>query len=110
MNLTKITILSAPDSAPTPIDVPEWGGTVCVRVMTGTERNQWESQLDAHRSNFRASLLVRCLCDESGARMFEDSDAEALGAKSGVVLDRLFDVAFKANGLGQYGVDQAKKN
>ncbi len=63
-----------------------------------------------NRSNFRAALLVRCLCDEQGNRLFTEADTEALGAKSGAVLDRLFDVAFKANALGQYGIDAAKKN
>jgi hypothetical protein len=49
----------------------------------------------------RAKLLVKCLIDEAGERLFTDQDAPALGAKSGAVIDKLYDVASRLSGLSE---------
>lgn len=47
----------------------------------------------------RASLLVRTICDENGARIFHDGDADALAKKSPQALDRLWDASVQLNNL-----------
>jgi hypothetical protein len=113
--LTKDQILAAADMAPTELPVPEWGGSVFIRVMTGTERDAFEqSILDSKKGggmvNVRARLAVRVLCDETGGRIFTDADAVALGAKSGKALDRIFDSAQKVNGIGNKEVEELSGN
>jgi hypothetical protein len=55
-------------------------------------------------------LLVRCLADENGNRIFSDEEFEALGSKSAKVIDKLFAIAQKVNGIGQEDVDDLTKN
>jgi hypothetical protein len=108
------SILAADDSHRTKVDVPEWGTSLYVRDMSGGERDQWEMVAfkdgKVSPEHFRAKLLVRCLCDEQGQRVFQDSDTEALSAKSATVLARLYEVAARVNGLTQGDVDELTKN
>lgn len=115
--LNKDAIFAAADMPTEAVACPEWGGTVHVRTMSGTERDAFEaSMLDAkgkgvsNLANIRARLLVRTLCDEGGNRLFADADADALGTKSAKVLDRLFDVAQRVNGLGAKDVEALQGN
>lgn len=103
-------ILQASDLPREAITVPEWGGvTVYVRTMTAAERDLFDASLSSGQSgqrdfgNVRARLLVLALVDEAGERLFADTDAAALGAKSSLALTRLFAVASRLNGIGQAG-------
>ncbi len=118
MLLTKEQILDASDLPHEDVDVPEWGGTVRVRTMTGTERDAWESSIsrvengkavpDTH--NLRAKLAVRVLIGEDGQRLFTRSEIDALAAKSAKPLDRIFDVAARLSGLSDAAQASAEKN
>lgn len=114
MNLTKDQILAAVDRPFVKVAVPEWGGDVYISVMTGMERDVYESELvDGKRVNYhniRARMLVRCLTDENGDRLFSDDDIRKLGDKSGAVLDRLWDKARTVNGMSQKDVDELAGN
>jgi hypothetical protein len=105
MSLNKDSILAAADLPTEKVPVPEWGGDVYVRTMSGTERDHFEQTIaDGKKAttltHVRARLAVKTLCDQSGNRLFGDEDADALGKKSGKVLDRLFDAAQRLNGIG----------
>ncbi|MEH0442441.1 MULTISPECIES: hypothetical protein [unclassified Streptomyces] len=113
MALTSSQILEADDTQVKPVDVPEWGGEVLVRGLTGIERDAYEAGIQQirpkpdgsrevvfNRDNARAKLLVKCLVDDSGTRLFKDTDAPALGKKAGAVIDRLYDVAAELSGMG----------
>jgi hypothetical protein len=112
--LGKEDILGAKDLITEDVEVSEWGGTVRLKMMTGTERDAYESSIfkqgKANFANIRAKLLARCLVDDKGNRMFKDIDIEALGAKSSRVLDLLFDRAQKLNGLGIKDKEELIKN
>lgn len=95
--------------------VPEWGGlTVYYRGWSGIERDKFEVEFGdlekTGRQNLRARILVRCLLDETGARIFKDEDAAALGGKNSVVIDRLFQLVSELNGLTASSREAAKKN
>lgn len=97
------------------VECPEWGGAVFVRTLESVERDRWEIRYEDLKQkkllgNVRALLLVLVLCDENGAAMFAETDAPALGKKSALVTDRLFDVARRLNGIGNDQVEAAKKN
>lgn len=114
MTLSKDQILAADDLTVWDVDVPEWGGTVRVRSLTGTERDAYEASIvqvqgntrKLRMENARAKLVALCLVDDQGERLFSDKEAAALGAKSGKVLDRLFDVAAALSGLSTEAVEE----
>lgn len=115
--LSKADILGQAALPMEAVEIPEWGGTVYVKTMSGTERDAFEaSHLEAQKSaghilaNVRARLAVQTVCDAGGARLFADDDAAELGRKHGKALDRIFDVARRLNGLRGEDVKELEKN
>lgn len=117
--LNKQAILAAQDLPHEDVNVPEWGGVVRVRTMTGVERDAFESEsvgkmadgtVQARLDNVRARLCSRCLIDEQGNRLFTDDEVDALSKKSGRALGRVFDVAAKLNGLNKADVEELAGN
>ncbi len=116
--LSRDAILQADDRKQEEVEVPEWGGSVIIRCMTGKERDEFESEtyqqkgkdIEYNRRNFRARLLVRTLVDYEGKPIFSSKEADALGEKSGIVLDRILTNALRINGLGKDEVENLTKN
>lgn len=114
--LTRDQILGADDRPTEVVSVPEWGGEVKVRGLSGTERDAYEASIASPRPdgrkhinlrNLRARLVVlACVDPETGDRLFRDDDAEALGGKSAAAVDRLFSVARRLSGLGEDDVEE----
>ena len=107
MALSKAKILAAKDvKLSEAIPVPEWGGDVYVRTISGTERDKFEEAYSEQKMKaFRVRFLVLTLADESGERLFGDADIDALGNKSSVVINRLFDKAWQHNAFTDAAVD-----
>jgi len=116
--LDKKTILNADDLPREKVSVPQWGGDVFVRTLTGAERDAFEQSCvsnkgkskDINLVNIRARLCVLCICEENGMRLFNAKDVEALGKKSAAALDLLFSVAQRLNGLGNEDVEDLVGN
>lgn len=117
--LTRDQILAADDLPRELVEVPEWGGAVLVRTLTGAERDQFEAQVVEMRgrkikslnmANLRARLVSLCVVDEKGERLFTDADVKALGGKSAAALQRVFDVASRLSGLGEEDIEELEKN
>jgi hypothetical protein len=107
MALSKAKILAAKDvKLSEAIPVPEWGGDVYVRTISGTERDKFEEAYSEQKMKaFRVRFLVLTLADESGERLFGDADIDALGGKSSVVINRLFDKAWQHNAFTDAAVE-----
>lgn len=105
--LGKEDILKADDVVTESVDVPEWGGIVKVRGLTGSERDHFETasivtrrgNRELNTENLRARLVVMCVVDGQGARVFADEDAKALGAKASSVVSKLYLVAARLSGI-----------
>ncbi len=105
--LSRHQILSATKLKAETVEVPEWGGSVIVREMTGTERDAWEAEIVAAgglqaagaMKNARAKLAVRTVVDDEGKRLFTDNDIEVVGRLSATALDSVFMVAARLSGL-----------
>lgn len=118
MALNKDQILAADDIELRKVNVPEWGGEVFVRTLTGQGRDRWEAGLEKSKKNgvfldsiqLRASLLVHCLVDENGVPLFEVSDVEELSRKSSKPISRLFDIAASMAGFTKQDLEEAEKN
>jgi hypothetical protein len=96
------------------VTVPEWGGDVYIATMTAGDRDAYEMSVATMQNgkmkpdmrNIRAKLVSRCLVDQDGDRICTEDKINDLSKKSSKVLDRLFDIASKINGINE--VDQVK--
>lgn len=112
-------LLEAKDVVIEEVDVPEWGGVIRIKVMSAAELDSYEKSLVEIKSfkeqkpnitNRRAKLLVRCICDEEGRRLFNDAQTDDLGRKNGLILERLHKVAQRLNKIDDESVEELKKN
>jgi len=114
MFLTREQILSAEDIKTEEVEVPEWGGTVLVKGMTGKERDLFEmSFLTGGQStveNVRAKLVSLTIIDAESKQIFSMADIDTLGQKSAKALDRVFAVAQKLSKIGAEDVKELAKN
>ncbi|HCA88164.1 MAG TPA: hypothetical protein DEQ61_23490 [Streptomyces sp.] len=115
--LSKDQITAADDRAWEDVDVPEWGGTVRVLGMSGTERNAYQASLvvlgpngNVQRMNMAdqlAKLVAKSLVDENFERLYSDKEVKELGRKNGAVLERIGAVAQRLSGLRKEDVEAA---
>lgn len=119
MLLTREQILQAEDLKTEEVHVPEWGGTVCVRALTGDERDRYEGSMlvekddgtyGMRRDRLRATLAALSIVDENGAPLFTAEDVAVLGRKSASALDRVADVARRLSGLTKRDMEELEKN
>jgi len=112
--LTRGAIQQAQDLQQEIVPVPEWGGDVIVRGLTGAERDAFEGDIitqngknmSLNTANMRAKLAARSVIDEQGKRLFSDDDIQMLGTKSAVALQRIFDVAQRLSGMSEKDVQE----
>jgi hypothetical protein len=118
MLLTKDAILAKDDLIKEQVDIPEWGGYVFVRCLTGAERDDFEASLVSQKGkdkksnfkNLRARLVAISVVDEQGAKIFSELDIPNLGQKNAAVLDRLFDKAQILSGFKKEDIEDLTKN
>lgn len=98
MTLTREQILaSRADRKPVPLDVPEWGGQVYVRVMSA--RDQAALADDTTPGEMPVRILLLSIVDEEGNRIFTEEDFPALMDEDFPVIMRVFAFTAKLNGL-----------
>lgn len=116
--LTAQQILDYDDRKTERVEVPEWGGDVIVRNLTGSERDSYEASMTIQKGDksvpnpvgARARLVVRAAIDEDGKRLFSDNDAPKLSDKNAAVLDRLWDKIAELSGLTSTAAEDAEGN
>ncbi len=92
------------------VDVPEWGGKVCVRELTAKERSDFAAELGSWEGGqfvprpgaertAQAVLLVLSVVDEAGNRLFTPEDVPALLELGGAAIDRISAEAARLSGL-----------
>lgn len=120
--LDAATILAAQDLKHEWVPVPEWGGGVYVRAMSGLALDQYEERLLARRTtdkdgktlkvtldHMRAELVALTACNEAGEAIFTLEQVQQLSKKSGAALSRLVTVAQRLNGLTPQDLEQLAK-
>lgn len=113
--LKREEILAKVDLKKETVTVAEWGGSVFVSEMSGTQRDAWEQsirQKDAsgNIASPRAKLVVFTVVDENGDRIFTEEDVPSIGKLAARSLEKVCTVAMRLNGLGAGDVEEAKKN
>lgn len=106
MSLTREQILaSRGDRKPVPFDVPEWGGTVYIKVMS--VRDQVELTDGKKPTDVPLLVVLQSVVDENGQRLFLDDDVEWLADEAFPVVLRVFTFAAKLNGLSTAELEEA---
>lgn len=109
--LNRDSILSADDLPREEVQVPEWGGSVFVRTMNGSERDRFEH---AWRENpgrdVRGRVAALTICDETGKPLFTEADVARLGTKSSAALNRILAVSMRLSGLTKQDVEELQGN
>jgi hypothetical protein len=117
--LTRDQILAATDLPTETVNVPEWGGDVRLRSMTGEDRDRWESAWIDYRKqmgdqedmgHFRAHLLSHVIVDDAGNPLFSESDIARLARLSGKAIVRVSRAAMRMNGIGGEAEAGLEKN
>lgn len=112
--LTRTEIENADDTPFEIVPVPEWGGEVKIRGLSGTEVDDYEASIlkmkrgkpDVTLKNATARLVAWTLVDESNSRLFpNEAEVAVLGRKSSRALQRCFDVASKLSGLREGDIE-----
>lgn len=128
--LTKENIFKAEGAVKEWVDIPEWEGGLYVKVMSGEERDAFETAMfktnDTNNftrnfDNMRARLIAFTAIDENEKQIFDPilkydvqdklyGDVAELGKKSSIILDRIYVVAQRLNKLRKEDVEDLTKN
>lgn len=112
--LTAEQIYAVDDTQYDEVECPEWGGTVRLRSIRGTQRDAYEASVittngtdrKMNLRNARAKLIVLCAVDEAGRLLFSADDVNRLGSKNAAPIDRLFDACRRLAGMTEADVDR----
>lgn len=115
---TAADILGADDRRIKRVDVPEWGGHVFVRSLSGTEKELFSQAVNVVRNGksevndvgLRARYLAVALCDQHKQPLFTLDQVEALGSRNTLVLDRVWKAALELNAGTDETRDEQLKN
>ena len=108
------TILQAQDLKTTTVDVPQWGVTLSLRMLTASQRfavndaGTLGGKFDP--VSFQTALIEATAVNEDSTPVFMPGDAAALAAKSSAAIALVFNAAAKLNGLDGGATDAAEKN
>lgn len=96
------------------LTVPELGGDIFVRGMSGKERDKFEEGLRIRKGskagqsdlrNFRAQLAVKVIVNDAGERLLNDADADLFGRLPAGVLDRIIAKCTELSGKAEQEID-----
>ena len=117
MALSKNEIFAVKDVDIHEVEVPEWGGSILLRGMTGEQRNNYEHWAHTQSKEtvpdyrgIRERLIMSCAIDENGEALFTEDDLQQLAAKNSEVIDRLHEKCRELCGMDQDAVEDAAKN
>lgn len=116
--LGRDAILDADDQQFDVVECPEWGGKVRIRGLSGTQRDAYEASLvqsngadkKLNLANARAKMCVLVIVDEGGRPVFTSDDVRALGRKSALPIERIFDAARRLSGMSEEDVEKLTEN
>ena len=97
------------------VEVKQWGVTVLVKSMTARDRAKMINSSVTDGGAFRLEdvlpdIVIASTYDpETGEKVFEETDRDALLAKSAAPIEQLATVAMRLSGLNEESVDEAGK-
>lgn len=121
-DITADDVRQSKDIVIEPVDVPEWGGRVYVRTLSGREKEKYLESVRKTIGKGRnatekvileessAKLVAACTCDKTGRLIFTVKDVPMLASKSSKALDRVVEKASQLNGLDDEAEEAAKND
>lgn len=110
-------ILAAKDIPTEQVFIPEWGMTLEVRGMTGADRTRiLETAVDVNTGSvdlkvvYPEIVMASTFDPETGERVFEEGDRDALLSKSAQAIDRLAEVGMRLGGFTKEATDASAKS
>ena len=118
MSLTRERIKARKSSLPRePLHVPELGDEpLYVSKMTAASRDKFEAMVNqgvvgrVNLENIRARFCTLVCVNDKGEKLFTDEDSEWLGEFDTDVIQKIFDVGARLNGISASAVEDAAKN
>jgi len=109
VTLTREQILaSRKGRKPVLLEVPEWGGEVYVRVLSAADQMVLSDGVEPKEMAIK--VILHCLVDEDGERIFGDDDVDELAKEDFPVIMRVFGFVAKQNGLSTKELEEAMEN
>jgi len=94
------------------VEIPEWGGTVKVRGMSGRQRSNLEQKIsnNAPIGELKMSLITSCTLGEKGDPLFTPADKKWLQEKGAGPIETIFSEICKLSGITEQDVEDAEGN
>lgn len=100
------------------IPVPEWGGDILIKSLTGAERDRYEATVVEYKgdkrkvnlTNLRARFVQITAINEDGTLLFGEADIPWLTRKNAKVLERVFKEAQALSGMTDEDMDELVAN
>jgi len=121
-DLTFAQIIEADDIEMRRVPVPEWGGAIYMKSMTGQDRDNYIGLVQARMvgsgddrkisdySGLSSHLLQKCMAKKDGSPLFSPAQVRDLQKKNSGVLNRLQTIAQEMNGLTDEEVEKYAGN
>jgi hypothetical protein len=93
------------DRKPQPLDFPEWGDDIYIKVLSADDQADLAEGTEAKAMPLQ--VILHCLVDQDGERIFGDQDAAELGAFPFPEIMQVFGKVAKLNGLSTKELDEA---
>jgi hypothetical protein len=109
--LSRDAILKAQDVSTVEVSIPEWGGSIRVRSMTVSERNEFGRRVSSaeEKTSIGAWLVTLLSVDDKGGRLFKPEDVEALEQRNAKAVDAVVNAILEVNKVGEKEVEAAEK-
>jgi hypothetical protein len=93
------------DRKPAPLDFEPWGNSIYIRVLSADDQADLAEGTEAKEMPLQ--VILHCLVDEDGERIFSDEDRVALGQFPFPEIMQVFGKVAKLNGLSTKELDEA---
>lgn len=96
------------DRKPQPLAFEGWGDGIYVRVLSAADQAELAEGVEAKRMPIL--VILHCLVDSDGERIFADGDESQLGAFPFPEVVQVFGEVAKLNGLSTKELDEAMES
>jgi hypothetical protein len=115
MALSKVEILAIPRRTAEEVNVPDWNGSVRVKLMTGGERDEVFAGIEQRDGRtdmrvYRSRLVSASVVADDGSPMFTYDEALALDDSQPAALHLLFNASQRINRLRPEDIAAAEGN
>ena len=107
------SILAAEDFMFAEVDVPEWGGKVRVRSLSGSQRTMIKKAVENKDTDDLEELItVMSVVDDDGKRILQRKQIPQLKEKSTAPISRIAQKVMEISGISnpEMAIEEAKKN